>query len=375
MIAKMMRDGEGLCFIDPHGQSARAVVGHIPLDRKDDLIFIDLADPNYAPGLNFLTDISLSDRPLAAANLVASFKHVYAESWGPRMEYVFYCAVRSLMDSNLTLLALPRLFVEPIFRARIVRAVKDPFVRYFWHQQFPAWLKKFGPDLSGPIDNKVGAVLASPALRTVLAQHRSTLSINEIMDTRKILIVSLSKGQVGEEPSKLFGALLVSAIAQAAFARASVAEPDRVPFTLICDEFQNFAASGFPLILSEARKYRLQLVLAHQGLFQTPPDITNAVFANCGTFITFRIGIDDAPILTRNLQFQSHAALLDLPNYHAWIRPLENGNPGSPRRIATAPPETPLHINVNAFIVHSQRVYCRRKVDIEKKIGSFLDAA
>jgi hypothetical protein len=374
MIAQMIKAGEGFCFIDPHGQSARTLIGQIPSERKDDLIYLDLADEITAPGLNFLTDIPLQERPLAAANIVASFKHVYADSWGPRMEYVFLCAVRSLMDSNLTLLALPRLFVDDVFRARIIRSVKDSYIKnIFWHRQFPAWQKRFGPELTGPIDNKVGTALAYPQIRAIISQSQSTISLKDAMDRRKIFIVSLSKGQVGEEPAHLFGALLVSAIAQAAFARTTIEEKDRVPFTLVCDEFQNFAASGFPLILSEARKYRLQLVLAHQGLFQTPQEITNAVFANCGTFITLRVGVDDAPILSRNLQFQNIGTLLDIPNYRAWVRTLEDGNPGTPKPIRTASPRSPLHQNSDAFIVHSRRKHCRRRSDIERDISTFLD--
>ena len=201
------------------------------------------------------------------------------------------------MDSNLTLLALPRLFVDPVFRVKVVRSVKDTYIKnIFWYKQFPEWQKRFGPELTSPIDNKVGTVLAYPQLRAIISQPHNTIDLKHIMDTKKILLVSLSKGQVGEEPSKLFGALLVSAVAQTAFGRAAIDEAKRVPFDLVCDEFQNFAASGFPLILSEARKYRLRLTLAHQGLFQTSEEILDAVFANCGTFISLRVGVKDTPV-------------------------------------------------------------------------------
>ena len=163
MAAQAIQNGEGICFIDPHGQSAETLVSQIPETRADDLIYIDLANRETVPSLNFMTDIPLTERPRAASNIVEGFKHIYGEdSWGPRMEYIFLCSVRSLMDNQLTLLALPRLFVDPTFREKVVLNTKDNFVRYtFWGQQFPVWQKKFGPELTSPIDNKIGALLAS----------------------------------------------------------------------------------------------------------------------------------------------------------------------------------------------------------------------
>jgi hypothetical protein len=241
LIGQAIQNGQGLCFIDPHGDTARSVIGHLPDRRKGDLIYIDLSNISQSTGLNFMTDIPSNERPLHAQNIVAAFKHVYGDnSWGPRMEYVFLMAVRTLMDANLTLLALPRLFNDPLFRNHAIDKLTDPYIKHtFWGVQFPIWHKKVGPDLTSPIENKIGAVLGSPHLRAILLQRTNTISLREIMDNQGVLIIALQKGQIGELAASLFGALTVSAIGQTALSRADIPEKRRVPFPLIADEFQN----------------------------------------------------------------------------------------------------------------------------------------
>jgi len=372
-IGQDLRDGNGLCFLDPHGDTAKSVIAQLPEQRKNDLIYVDLSDLSHPIGLNFLNDIPSDLRPLHAQNIVSAFKHVYNDSWGPRMEYVFLMAVRTLMEADLTLLALPRLFYDEQFRQRIVSKVTDPYIRHtFWGDQFPVWQKKLGPELTSPIENKIGAVLGSPHLRAIISQRKSTISIREIMDGGKILIIALQKGQIGELAASLFGALLVSLIGQAALSRADIPENKRVPFALYCDEFQNYATSGFPLIMSEARKYKLSLILAHQGLSQVDTSITDAVFANCGTFISFRVGANDAPKLMKQFGLGNEAALIDLPNFHAWHRPLSNGAPGSTTQITTSPPGSALHNNANELISYSTRRFGRHYEGVNKDVTRFL---
>lgn len=375
-IGQDLKDGNGLCFIDPHGDTARSVIGHLPEERKNDLIYIDLSDISEPIGLNFLTDIPKDMRPLCAQNFVAAFKHIYGdESWGPRMEYVFLMSVRTLMDANLTLLALPMFFHDQQFRDRIIDQVTDPYVRYtFWELQYPAWFKKFGPDLVSPIENKIGAVLSSPHLRAILSQKHNTINLRDIMDTQKVLIIALQKGQIGELAASLFGALLVSLIGQTALSRSDTPEHKRQPFALFCDEFQNYATAGFPVIMSEARKYKLSLILAHQDLSQVDPKITNAVFANCGTFISFRVGATDTPKLVKQFGLGNEAAFLDLANFHAWHRPLVNGAPGSTTQIKTFPPAEPLHDKTNELISYSRRRIGRHYDAVDREISTFLCA-
>jgi Type IV secretion-system coupling protein DNA-binding domain len=376
MIAQDMRNGAGLCFIDPHGTSAEALITKIPPERKDDLIFLDLSEAAQPVGLNFMTGIVENDRALWANNLVAAFKHIYGDdSWGPRMEYIFVQSVRSLMDSDLTLLALPRLFTDEAFRNIVIRRVRDPFVKYqFWREQFGPWSKKFGPELTSPIDNKVGTFLSSPQIRAIVSQRQNTIDLRQIMDQRKILIVALRKGRIGEMPASLMGAVLVSAIAQTAMSRLdnTTDESALVPFALYCDEFQNYATSGFPLILSEARKFKLMLTLAHQGLSQIPERVMNSVFDNCGTLISFRIGVNDAPLIAKAFNVQSESAFLGLPNFQARLRPLERGNPADAILVHTYPPPEPLHGRTREFIAHSGRRFGRGLAAVSAAIERFL---
>jgi len=375
LIRQVIQNNQGLCFIDPHGDTARSVIGHIPEERKGDLIYIDLSDMSHTIGLNFTTDIPSNERPLHAQNIVSAFKHVYGDSWGPRMEYIFLMAVRTLMDADLTLLALPKLFNDPLFRNRAIDKLTDPYIKYtFWTEQYPIWHKKVGPDLTSPIENKIGSVLGSPHLRAILSQRTNTISLREIIDNKGVIIIALQKGQIGELAASLFGALIVSAIGQTALSRADIPEKRRVLFDLFCDEFQNFATDAFPTILSEARKYKLQLTLAHQGLSQLDSAITDAVFANCGTTISFRIGARDAEVLVKQLDLGNERALRDLQNYHAWYRTLTDGSPASTIHIKTFPPTKPLHDKTNELISYSQRRFGRPREMIERNVDRFLCA-
>jgi hypothetical protein len=371
LAAQDIQRGAGLCFIDPHGDTAGRLLRHIPPGRCDDLIYIDLADLIQPVALNFMTGVAAEGRAVAAENVLSAFKHVYGDSWGPRMEYILRCSIRSLMDSELTLLALPRLLSDTNFRERIVERTHDTIVWNFWRHEFPELQKKFGSEAIAPIQNKIGSVLAMPHLRAILAQQTNTIVLREVMDRRKILIVSLQKGQIGEEPAHLFGALLVSALAQTAFSRADINEGRRIPFALYCDEFQNFSTSGFPLILSEARKYRLMLTLAHQGCLQVPKEILDAVLANCGTFLSFRIGPDDARLMAKTFDVHDPQAFQNLANFQAWLRPLINGSPASALRLSSYPPPEPLHDDARHLIHASRRRYGTDHAVVEQNISRF----
>ena len=377
-IAQDMQEGRGLCFLDPHGDTARSVIAQLPEQRKSDLIWIDLSDISEPPGLNFMTGIATDMRPLLARNFVAAFKHVFGdESWGPRMDHTFRMSVRTLMDNELTLLAFSRLFIDEEFRERAISRVADPYVaRTFWREQFPRWHAKFGADLTSPIENKISAVIESPHLRAIMCQSHNSITLRDAMDQRKIVIVSLQKGQVGEQAASVFGSLLVSFIGQAALSRADIPEKDRTPFTLYCDEFQNYATSGFPLIMSEARKYKLSLVLAHQDIGQVENrSVISSIFGNCGTFVSFRIGADDAPKIARQFRIPNEGAFLDLPNFQAWCRPLINGSPGSATVITTLPAPKPLHARSNEFISFSRRRFGRHFEAVDRDITKFLSCA
>ena len=235
------------------------------------MIYLDPSDPTHTFAYNPLSGVPEAERATAAANIVSAFKNIWAQSWGPRLEYILGHSLRLLLDtSDQTLLGLPRLLVDDDFRDWLVRRCHDPVVRSFWQTEYAAYDARLRNEAIAPIQNKVGAFLANPFIRSILCQNSSTLEIADVMNNGKALIVNLSKGNLGTEPAHLLGALLITAFSQAAEARRHMPEHERRDFTLYVDEFQNFATDSFASILSEARKWRLSLVAANQTISQLP---------------------------------------------------------------------------------------------------------
>ena len=352
----ILRNPGGFCLIDPHGDLAEAVA-----DRTDCIYF----DPSELQlGFNVFENVSLASRPLVAAQIVASFKAIWGDSWGPRMEWILVNAVRLLLDNGQTFLGLTKLLTDDIYRNRLLRHCTDPIVRAFWEQEFDAYDDRFRKEAIAPIQNKVGQLLANPNLRNIIGQQHSTLRPERIMDRGQRIVVNLSKGKLGDAPSHLLGALLVSAFAQAAEKRAAISEKDRVPFTLYVDEFQNFATESFATILSEARKFKLSLVIAHQFLGQLPDQLRQAVFGNVGTMMAFRVGAEDAPLVALELGLKNAEILSDLENFRAWIRV---GGPFSPQLMQTAPGGPPLG-RLPRIKSRTRARYCRPPLHIEQEI-------
>ena len=273
-------------------------IGATPVSRiGHGVIYLDPSDLAHPVGFNPLNHVALDQRPLVAAHIVAAFQHIWGTSWGPRLEYILTNALRLLLDApGSTLLGLPRLLADEGYRTRLLAHARDPVVRAFWQTEFAAYSDKYATEAIAPIQNKVGTLLSPPAIRNMLGQVKSTIDIHAIMDRGQVLIVNLAKGKLGEAPTHLLGAFLATAFAQAAEARADTAESERRDFTLYADEFQHFATDSFATILSEARKYHLALVLAHQFVGQLPPLLRQAVIGNAGSIVVFRIGAEDAPI-------------------------------------------------------------------------------
>ena len=240
-----------------------------------------------------------AERATAAANIVSAFKSIWSQSWGPRLEYILGHSLRLLLDAkDQTLLGLPRLLIDETYRDWLVVRCADPVVRSYWQTEYAAYDTRLRNEAIAPIQNKIGAFLANPFIRSILCQNSSTLKIADAMNQGKVLIVNLSKGNLGTEPAHLLGALLITACSQAAEARRRMPEHERRDFTLYVDEFQNFATESFATILSEARKWRLSLVAANQTISQLPDSLQHAVFGNAGTLIAFRVGSIDAKRLT-----------------------------------------------------------------------------
>jgi hypothetical protein len=356
----ILQDPGGFCLLDPHGDLAEAVAD------STDCIYFDPSELQL--GFNVFQNVPEPSRPLVAAQIVASFKAVWGDSWGPRMEWILVNSLRLLLDNNQTFLGLSKLLVDDGYRNRLLEQCTDPIVRAFWHYEFDAYDDRFRKEAIAPIQNKVGQLLANPTLRNIVGQQRSTLRPERIMNRGQRLVVNLAKGKLGDAPSHLLGALLVTSFAQAAERRASLAPEDRKPFTLYVDEFQNFATDSFATILSEARKFKLSLVIAHQFLGQVPEALRQAVFGNVGTMMAFRIGAEDAPLVADELGLQNPEVLSDLANFDAWIRV---GGPHNAQLMSTLPCP-PTAGRLTAVRRRTRSRYCRPRSQVEREIEYFL---
>lgn len=372
LLAQDLTIGRGCALLDPHGDLAEAAVSYLPTHRGDHLVYFDPSDLSRPIGFNLLNKVPEDERPLVTDGVVAAFKAIWPDFWGPRLEHIFAHAVRTLMDvPNATLLYLPRLLQDDVFRHDCLVHVKDPVILAFWNQEYAAYPAKFREEAIAPVLNKVGRVLMTPAIRNIIAQPKSTIDLRLMMDEGRVLIANLSKGSLGEGPAHLLGALLVTALAQAALSRRNILEVDRHPFHLYVDEFQNFTTSGFSLILSEARKYGLTLTLAHQYLEQLPEALRDAVFGNAGSMIAFRTGSEDAAVIARQLDVAAGVQIRDLPNFAAWSSILNEGVPSSAFRLDTFDPPLPSHNRSQRLKAHSACRFGRARIKIEQHIVDF----
>jgi len=374
LIAQDLAAGQGLALLDPHGDLAEAVLMLIPKSRANQLVYLNPADTDRPIGFNPLSAVPEDLKPIAANEIVGAFKHVWPDSWGPRLDYVLLNAVRALLDvPGGTLLMLPRLLIDDPFREQLLhRHVRDPVVRSFWRNEYTGFTTGLRAEAISPIQNKIGRVLIEPRLRNMLAQPSSTINLRRLMDEGAIVICNIAKGRLGESVSHLLGALLTSTIAQAALSRADVAVTDRPVFHLYVDEFQSFATESFALILSEARKYGLTLTMAHQFIEQIPERLRAAVFGNVGSIIACRTGAVDAPILTEQIGLGGADALLDLPNFAGWGRLLKYGVPTSPVRLDLFPPPAPRRNSPHRLIATSRQRFGRPRAAVEQRISQFL---
>ncbi len=368
-----MEAGEGFCFLDPHGDASQAIAAATPRQRMNHVIYLDPSDPTHTFAYNPLAGVAPSDRATSAANIVSAFKNIWGHSWGPRLEYVLSNALRLLLDNkDQNLIGLPRLFVDEQFRSRLIKNCLDPVIRFYWQREFEALDSRQRAESLSPIQNKIGILLSNPFIRSVLCQNASTIDIADAMNTGKVLIVNLSKGNLGTEPAHLLGALLITAVSQAAEARRNIPEDERRDFTLYVDEFQNFATDSFASILSEARKWRLSLVAANQHVAQLPEGLQHAVFGNAGTIVAFRVGAIDAPLLAAELGIETHHALRETNNFHAWLRLMHNGTPLDPHLIQTFPPLPPRSNRLHRVIARSRSRHTIPRSIVEAQIAAFF---
>lgn len=361
---------QGFAVIDPHGDYATNILKYIPAHRVNDVLYFNPADTAYPIGFNPLevSDDSLKNH--ISSELVGVLKRMF-ESWGPRLEYILRYTILALLDyPNSTMLDITRMLTEKDFRAKVINNIDDPVVRNFWVTEFASWNDKFAAEAVAPVLNKVGAFTANPMIRNIVGQAKSSFSIREIMDEGKILVVNLSRGLVGEDNAAILGALMVTKIQLAAMSRANIANlNERRPFYLYVDEFQNFATDSFAVILSEARKYGLNLIIANQYIAQMTPIVRDAVFGNVGSLISFRVGADDATILQKYFDPQFDAQdLIQLHNRH-FVASLSIGGEKTPAFSATTLeiPTTQIDHSQN-IIEHSRVKFAKARTEIEEHI-------
>lgn len=375
LIISDMRAGENLALLDPHGDLVEDLLDFVPEERLEDVVYFNPADTEYPVGFNVLENIDPSKRHLVASLLISIFKKLWSEFWGPRLEYILRNTVLSLLHfEGTTLLDVSRLLTHKDYRAIIVARLKDPELRNFWLNEFEKYSQGFRMEAVSPILNKVGQFLVYPVLRNIIGQKKSTFSLGKVMNERGILLANLSKGKLGEDVSSLLGSLLVTAIEVEALKRAEISEGERKDFYLYLDEFQTFSTMSISHMLSEARKYHLSLILAHQYLDQINEGIRKAVFGNVGTIISFQIGASDARFLANEFyQIIDEEDLINLPRYHIYLKLVIDGITSRPFSAVTLPPMDGSTCTKSKVIRLSREGYGRPEEMLETKLpGLFI---
>lgn len=340
MIFSDIQSGKGVAVIDPHGDLAESVLDFVPANRTNDVILFDPSDRDFPIAFNMLESKDPALNTIIASGLVGIFKKIYADSWGPRLEHILRNTILSLLHyPNTTMLGITRILQDKDFRRKVVRKLEDPILKSFWENEFEPMQDRMKIEAISPILNKVGQFLSSPIVRNIVGQPKSTVNLRFAMDKKKIIIVNLSKGKLGEDNSSLLGAMLITKFQIDAMSRADIPEKERVPFYLYVDEFQNFATDSFATILSEARKYKLNLTMANQYIAQMPDEVRDAVFGNVGTILSMQIGFDDAEYISQQYGEEVLPAdLVSLSKYTAYTRLLIDGMPSKTFSLDTLPP-------------------------------------
>lgn len=367
-----LNSGEGLGYLDPHGDSVLRILKYVPKNRIEDVIYFDPSDLNYPISFNPLENVSYETRHIVASSILSVMKKIWVDAWSARMEYILLNTLLALLEyPGSTLLDINRLLGDNNFRKNIVSNLKDPIVKNFWEKEFASYHTNFRTEAIAPIQNKVGQFISSPLIRNIIGQEKSAFDLRKIMDEKKIFLANLSKGKLGEENSMLLGGLLITKFQLTAMSRVDIPEDERNDFYFYIDEFQNFATESFVNILSEARKYRLNLILAHQYLDQVPENIIKAIFGNVGNMIIFRCGSLDAEIFSKEFIEIQPYEFVNLPKYHIYVRLIVDGMPTKPFMGITYGSKPLPEINYFDEIIKISRLkYAKNRKLVENKIFS-----
>jgi CxxC-x17-CxxC domain-containing protein len=370
LIISDIRAGRGVGVVDPHGDLAEKILDFIPADRINDVVYFNPADLDWPIAFNILESIDPRYKHLVASGMMGVFKKIWPDVWSARMEYILNNTILALLDCpGSTMLGINRMLADRDYRKKVILKLKDPVVKAFWVDEFAKYNERFATEAIAPIQNKVGQFLSASIVRNIVGQVKSTIDMREIMDSQKIFIMNLAKGRIGEDASALLGNMLVTRIQLAAMGRVDIPEPQRKDFYLYVDEFQNFATLSFANILSEARKYRLNLVLAHQYIEQLAEEVAAAVFGNVGTIVAFRIGAADAEVLEKEfLPTFTAEDLVNLTKYDTYMKLMIDGVSSTPFSASGLPPVTGSTDNRDKVIRVSRERYAKPKEIVEEKI-------
>ncbi len=374
MAIQDIQNGEGVGIVDPHGQFAEKMLSFVPENRIKDVIYFCPHDTDWPMAFNVMEDVGMEQRHLVASGLMGVFKKIWPDVWSARMEYILNNCILALLEyPDSTILGINRMLSDKDYRKEVVSKITDPVVKSFWEQEFARYTDRFMTEAGAAIQNKVGQFISNPLIRNIIGQSKSSFDMRKIMDEKKILIMNLSKGRIGESNSQLIGAMLITKLYLSAMSRVNIPEKERADFFLYVDEFQNFATESFKDILSEARKYKLDLILAHQYIAQMDEKVRDAVFGNVGTLVIFRIGAYDAEILEK--EFSPDFTAEDIVNLgfaNIYLKLMINGVASRPFSAMTLPP-IPMSEKsyVEEIIKFSREKYASQKEDVEKKIAEW----
>ena len=380
MAIQDIRNGEGMAFIDPHGSTADRIMEYVPVHRIKDVVYFAPFDLDYPLAFNIMEDVGYDKRHLVVSGLLSAFRKIWVDAWSARMEYILSNTLMALLEyDGATLLDVNRMLINKAFRKKVVEKITDPIVKSFWVEEFANYTDRYTQDATPAIQNKVGQFTSNPLIRNIVGQPKSSFDFRRLMDEKKIVIINLSKGRVGEVNTNLLGSMIVTKIYLAAMSRADVPADvmrNLPPFYLYVDEFQNFANESFSDILSEARKYKLRLIIAHQYVEQMEEEVRDAVFGNVGTTVAFRVGPFDAETLETIFAPQFEATdLVNLGFAQIYLTLMIRGVGSPPFSATTLPPfDPPPERHVDEVIAASRATYGKARVQVEKVIDEWQNS-
>jgi Type IV secretion-system coupling protein DNA-binding domain len=378
MAIQDIQNGEGMAFIDPHGSAVESLLEYVPAHRVKDVVYFAPFDMEHPISFNVMEDVGYDKRHLVTSGLMATFKKIWQDAWSARMEYILTNTLLALLEyPDATLLGVNRMYTDKVYRTKVVDNIKDPVVKDFWTKEFANYTDRFTQEATPAIQNKIGQFTSNPLIRNIIGQPKSSFDIRELMDNKKILLINLSKGLVGDVNMRLLGSMTTTRIFLAAMSRAELAPQElkqAPPFYFYVDEFQNFANETFAEILSEARKYNLNLVMAHQYVEQMEDEVKAAVFGNVGTTVSYRVGPFDAEVLeTIFLPKFTKEDLVNLGQYQMYLTLMIDGVGSPPFSAVGIPPIEPPKVSLRQQVIDNSRVqFAVNRAKIEDDIFTEL---